>query len=64
MARSSAPRLTPTNKYILHSILELFGEDVIPNFLAMLTFCDAELPQVLAALKEPGSVYDIIIPQK
>lgn len=62
VARSSAPRLTPTNKYILHSILELFGEDVIPNFIAMLTFCDAELPQVLAALKEPGSVYDIIIP--
>ena len=62
VARSSSPRLTPTQKYIFHSILELFGEDIMPNFIAMLTFCDGEDPQVLAALKEPGSVYDKIIP--
>lgn len=62
VARSSSPRLTPTQKYIFHSILELFGEDVMSNFIAMLTFCDAEEPQVLSALEEPGSVYDKIIP--
>ena len=62
VARSSSPRLTPTQIYIFHSILELFGEDIMPNFIAMLTFCDGEEPQVLAALKEPGSVYDKIIP--
>lgn len=62
VARSSSPRLTPTQKYIFHSIFELFGEDVMPNIIAMLTFCDGEDPQVLAALQEPGSVYDKIIP--
>ena len=62
VARSSSPRLTPTQKYIFHSIFELFGEDVMPNIIAMLTFCDGENPQVLAALQEPGSIYDKIIP--
>ena len=62
VARSSSPRLTPRQKYIFHSIFELFGEDVTSNIIAMLTFCDGEDPQVLAALQEPGSVYDKIIP--
>ena len=62
VARSSSPRLTPTQKYIFHSIFELFGEDIMSNIIAMLTFCDGEDPQVLAALQEPGSVYDKIIP--
>jgi GTP-binding protein EngB required for normal cell division len=47
VARSSSPRLTPTQKYIFHSILELFGENVASNIIAMLTFCDGENPQVL-----------------
>ena len=51
VASSSSPRLTPTQKYIFHSIFQLFGEDVISNFIAMLTFCDSETPQVLSALK-------------
>ena len=34
----------------------------MPNIIAMLTFCDGENPQVLAALQEPGSIYDKIIP--
>lgn len=63
VARSSSPRLTPTQKYIFHSILDLFGENVATNFLAMLTFCDGETPQVLASLKEKGSIYDTIIPK-
>ena len=62
VARSSSPRLTPTQKYIFHSIFELFGENITSNIIAMLTFCDGEEPQVLAALQEPGSVYDKIIP--
>ena len=62
VARSSSPRLTPTQKYIFHSIFELFGENVMSNIIAMLTFCDGENPQVLAALEEPGSIYDKIIP--
>ena len=62
VASSSFPRLTPTQKYIFHSIFQLFGEDVISNFIAMLTFCDSETPQVLSALKEEGSGYDKIIP--
>lgn len=63
VVRSSSARLTPTQKYIFHSILDLFGEDVMSNFIALLTFSDGESPQVAAALKEPGSGYDIIIPK-
>lgn len=54
--------MTPTQKYKFHSVFELFGEDVVPNIIAMLIFCDGEDPQVLAALQEPRSVYDKIIP--
>jgi len=62
VARSSSPRLTPTQKYIFQSIFDLFGEDVKSNIIAMLTFCDGENPQVITALQEKGSIYDTIIP--
>ena len=28
----------------------------------MLTFCDGKEPQIVTALKEPGSIFDNIIP--
>ena len=43
-------------KYIITSILDLFGKDVQENFVAMLTFCDRKEPQIVQALKERGSI--------
>jgi len=54
--------LTANQKYIFTSILDLFGKDVQENFVAMLTFCDGKEPQIVQTLKEPGSIFDKIIP--
>lgn len=63
VAQSSNARLTPNQKYIFSSIMDLFGNDVAENFVAMLTFCDGNLPQIVDALKEPGSIFDRLIPK-
>ena len=42
--------------------MDLFGNDVKENFVAMLTFCDGKEPQIVTALKEEGSIFDKIIP--
>ena len=40
VAQSSNARLTQNQKYTFSSVLDLFGEDIKENFIAMLTFCD------------------------
>lgn len=62
VAQSSNARLTANQRYIFTSILDLFGNDVKENFVAMLTFCDGKEPQIVEALKEEGSIFDKIIP--
>ena len=62
VAQSSNARLTPNQKYIFSSILDLFGADVKENFIAMLTFCDGGNPQVIASLEDPDCVFSTIIP--
>ena len=62
VAQSSNARLTANQRYIFTSILDLFGNDVKENFVAMLTFCDGKEPQIVTALKEKDSIFDKIIP--
>lgn len=62
VAQSSNARLTANQKYIFTSVLELFGEDVKENFIAMLTFCDGGIPQVVASLEDPNCVFSTVIP--
>ena len=62
VVKSDAFRLSPTQKYIFHSILDLFGEDVKENFIAMLTFCDGGNSLVINTLKNKESIYSKIIP--
>ena len=62
VAQASNARLTANQKYIFTSIMDLFGNDVKENFVAMLTFCDGKEPQIVTALKEEGSIFDKIIP--
>ena len=62
VAQSSNARLTVNQKYIFGSVLDLFGEDVKENFIAMLTFCDGGVPQVVASLEDPNCVFSGVIP--
>lgn len=63
VAQSSNARLTANQKYIFSSIMDLFGNDVAENFVAMLTFCDGEIPQIINALQEKDSIFDKVIPK-
>ncbi|XP_061176106.1 uncharacterized protein LOC133185061 [Saccostrea echinata] len=45
-------RLTPTQTYIFHSIMSLFGKDIESNICSLITFADGAKPPVLAALNE------------
>lgn len=62
VAQSSNARLTANQKYIFTSVLDLFGEDVKENFIAMLTFCDGGIPQVVASLEDSHCVFSTVIP--
>ena len=52
VVQSSLPRLTPTQKSIYDSVLNLFGNDIRGNIFFLLTFSDGQTPQVLDGLKE------------
>lgn len=62
VAQSSNARLTVNLKYILTSILNLFDEDMKKNFIALLTFCDGGIPQIVDALEDSNSVLSKLIP--
>lgn len=62
VAQSSNARLTANQKYIFTSVLDLFGEDVKENFIAMLTFCDGGVPQVVTSLEDSECVFSTVIP--
>ncbi|CAG0885295.1 unnamed protein product [Darwinula stevensoni] len=51
VVHSSLPRLTPTMTYIFHSILLVFGKDVIENIFLLITFAERNKPVVLDAIK-------------
>ena len=50
VTQSALARLTPTLKYIFHSILSVFGKDVVNNIFIMITFADDHHPPVLDAI--------------
>lgn len=45
-------RLTSCQKYMFHSVMSLFGNDLETNICTLITFCDGAKPPVLASLKE------------
>ncbi|XP_052811328.1 uncharacterized protein LOC128238980 [Mya arenaria] len=47
-------RLTSTKKYILLSIMSLFGKNIEHNICTLITFADGAEPMVCASLKESG----------
>ncbi|XP_056453803.1 uncharacterized protein LOC130388360 [Gadus chalcogrammus] len=48
--QASQARLTPTQKYVIDSVLSIFGKDVAENICILVTFADGQLPPVLAAI--------------
>ena len=62
VTKSSNARLTANQKYIFTSVLDLFGEDVKENFIAMITFCDAVVPEVVASLEDSNCEFSTVIP--
>ena len=57
VTQSALARLTPTQKYIFHSILSIFGKDVANNIFMMVTFADGQKPPVIDAVKEAEVPY-------
>ncbi|XP_038059828.1 uncharacterized protein LOC119730847 [Patiria miniata] len=52
VAQSSLARLTHTQRYVFDFILSVFGKDISPNILLLLTFCDGQKPRIFDAIKE------------
>ena len=50
VAQSSLARLTHTQKYIIDSILSVFGRDIAENVFMMTTFADGAYPPVMGAI--------------
>ena len=61
VTKSSNNRLTHPQRYILSSILDLFGEDVKEIFVFMLTFCDGGKPNIIEPLQEENCPFSKII---
>ena len=49
---ASLAQLTVTQRYIFDSILSIFGKDIGPNIILIVTFADGAKPAVLKAVKE------------
>lgn len=52
IAKARDALLTPSQKYIINSIMSLFGKDIESNICTLITFVDSADPPVLASLKE------------
>ena len=52
VVQSPLARLAPAQRYIFHSILSIFGKDIVSNIFVLITFADGNVPPVLASLKE------------
>jgi hypothetical protein len=51
VAASADSRLTPTQRYVLDSVLSIFGEDVKENIRLLVTFADNSTPPVVEACR-------------
>ncbi|XP_035987108.1 immune-associated nucleotide-binding protein 13-like [Fundulus heteroclitus] len=54
VAQAALARLTPTQKYVLDSILSIFGKDIAEYIRILVTFADGRKPPVLEAIIESG----------
>ena len=57
VAKSNETRLTDFQKYIFAQVMSIFGNDVGENFIAMLTFSDGQLPNIVSSLESKDSIF-------
>ena len=57
VANSTLPRLTPTQRYIMDSILSLFGKNIEENIFVLFTNSDGTKPGALSAFDEADIPY-------
>ena len=60
VAKSNETRLNDFQKYIFAQVMALFGNDVGENFMAMLTFCDGQTPNIVKFLESKESIFSQI----
>jgi len=60
VAKSNETRLTDFQKYIFAQVMALFGKDVGENFIAMLTFSDGQVPNIVESLESKESIFSQI----
>lgn len=61
MDHSINARLIANQKYIFGILMNTFGKDVTKYFVAMLAFCDGNIPQIVSsALEEKRPIFDKI----
>lgn len=60
VAKSNETRLTDFQKYIFAQVMSLFGKDVGENFMAMLTFSDGQVPNIVESLESQESIFSEI----
>ena len=60
VVQASWPRLISAQRYILESILALFGKDVEENLFVFATFADRDKPQVVEMLKKVSLPFEEI----
>lgn len=57
IANATLYRLTESEKYIMRSIVSIFGNDIAENFILMLTHCDVGTPGILHSLLNKESIF-------
>ena len=62
VAKSSENKLTDRQQFIIDNILNLFGNDVVSNFLVLMTFYDGSEPQMAKVLPKNQIFKERIIP--
>ena len=58
VAKSNENRLTDFQKYIFAQVMSIFGNDVGENFIAMLTFSDGQVPNIVSCLESKDSIFN------
>ena len=62
VAKSSENKLTDRQQFIIDNILDLFGNDVVSNFLVLMTFYDGSEPQMAKVIPKNKIFKERIIP--
>lgn len=62
IVKAQDARLTASQKYILNSMISLFGKDFESNICTLITFADGTTPQVTAALTKENLPPDLYFP--